>query len=207
MPIHMLTVGPMQENCYLLEEDGQCAIVDPGEEAGRIVAEVSRLGLQPLAIWLTHAHFDHLGAVARLVERLDLPVFLHVEALEGYQTAPQSAARWGIDLDPLPEPAGFLLEGQRLQLGYEVLYLPGHAPGHLGFYRAASGDLVSGDVLFREGIGRYDLPGSNFEVLRRSLQQVMQLPPATRVYPGHGATTTLEHELLHNPFLRPISGS
>lgn len=201
MPIHTLTVGPMQENCYLLEENGQCAIVDPGEEAGRILAEVVRLGLEPEAIWLTHAHFDHLGAVAELVDILDLPVYLHAGALEGYLGAHEAAARWGIELDPPPEPAGFLIQGQMLEMGYEVLYLPGHAPGHLGFYRAQSNELVSGDLLFREGVGRYDLPGSNLELLKKSLRRVVQLPPNTRVYPGHGPVTTIEHELRHNPFL------
>ena len=204
MPIHTLTVGPMQENCYLLEENDQCVIVDPGEEAARIVSTLTRLNLRPMAIWLTHAHFDHLGAVAGLVERLGLPVYLHQEALGGYLTAPQSAARWGIELAPLPEPSGFLTAGQMLEMGYEVLYLPGHAPGHLGFYRAQSSELVSGDVLFREGIGRYDLPGSSLELLKGSLHQLLQLPPNTRVYPGHGPVTTIEHELRHNPFLSQL---
>jgi hydroxyacylglutathione hydrolase len=204
MPIHTLTVGPMQENCYLLEENGQCVIVDPGEEAARIVSTLAHLNLQPMAIWLTHAHFDHVGAVGDLVETIGLPVYLHQEALEGYLGAPQSAARWGIVLAPLPEPAGFMVEGQKLVMGYEVLYLPGHAPGHLGFYRAQSNELVSGDVLFREGIGRYDLPGSNLELLKQSLRKVTQLPPTTRVYPGHGPVTTIEYELQHNPYLNQL---
>ncbi|MBO1438675.1 MBL fold metallo-hydrolase [Meiothermus sp. CFH 77666] len=202
MKVHGLSVGPLQENTYLLVgESGRGAIVDPGDEPERILAEVRRVGLRPEAILLTHAHFDHVGAVAPLVEALKLPVYLHPGDLALYQNAAQNAARWGLSIPQPPEPVEPLAEGQQLDLGLglSVLFLPGHAPGHVAFY--APGHLVSGDVLFRGGIGRYDLPGSDPQALFASLQKLKKLPPQTVVYPGHGPLTTLAEEMAHNPYL------
>ncbi|PZA05859.1 MULTISPECIES: MBL fold metallo-hydrolase [unclassified Meiothermus] len=209
MRIYSLRVGPLQENTYLLVgEDGRGVVVDPGDEAGRILSEIRRVGLRPEAILLTHAHFDHVGAVAPLAEQLHLPIYLHPQDLELYRHAPEAAARWGLSVPRPPEPAGFLAEGQRLDFGLrlEVLFLPGHAPGHVGFYSAESGNLVSGDVLFKGGIGRYDLPGANVEELAASLRRLLQLPPKTTVWPGHGPATTLEHEVRSNPYLLQLQG-
>lgn len=203
MQVYSLTVGPLQENTYLLLGEGKRGVViDPGDEAGRILAEIEQVGLEPEAILLTHAHFDHVGAVAPLVETLKLPVYLHPNDLSLYTSSAQSAARWGLSLPPPPEPNGFLQEGQVLDfgLGLEVLWVPGHSPGHLAFYK--EGLLVSGDVLFREGIGRYDLPQSNPQDLFESLQKLTKLPPQTLVYPGHGPHTTIGYELAHNPYLQ-----
>jgi hydroxyacylglutathione hydrolase len=202
MKVYGFAVGPLQENTYLLVgEDGRGAIVDPGDEPERILAEVRRVGLKPEAILLTHAHFDHVGAVAPLVEALGLPVYLHPADLPLYQSAAQSAARWGLYIPQPPEPTLPLAEGQTLDLGLglEVLFLPGHAPGHVGFYRP--GHLISGDVLFRGGIGRYDLPGSDPQKLFASLQKLTELPPDTVVYPGHGPKTTIAEERASNPYL------
>lgn len=201
MKIHPLTVGPLQENCYVVQEGEQCVIVDPGDEAPRIEQTLKHLGLTPEAIWLTHAHFDHIGAVPDLVEAWGLPVWLHQADLEMYNRAPEIAARWGFSLPPMPQPSGFLQEGQSLPLGFEVLFLPGHAPGHVGFYHPTHHQLLSGDVLFKGGIGRYDLPGSDFALLKASLMQLLSLPPQTQVWPGHGLPTTLAHEQQTNPFL------
>ncbi|MDT7920256.1 MAG: MBL fold metallo-hydrolase [Meiothermus sp.] len=203
MKVYGFAVGPLQENTYLLVgEDGRGAIVDPGDEPERILAEVHRVGLKPQAILLTHAHFDHVGAVAPLVEALGLPVYLHPADLPLYQSAALGAARWGLYIPQPPEPTLPLAEGQTLDLGLglEVLFLPGHAPGHVGFYRP--GHLISGDVLFRGGIGRYDLPGSDPQKLFASLQKLTELPPDTVVYPGHGPKTTIAAERASNPYLR-----
>ncbi|WP_027878063.1 MBL fold metallo-hydrolase [Meiothermus cerbereus] len=202
MKVYGFAVGPLQENTYLLVgEDGRGAIVDPGDEPERILAEVHRVGLKPEAILLTHAHFDHVGAVAPLVEALGLPVYLHPADLPLYQSAALGAARWGLYIPQPPEPTLPLAEGQTLDLGLglEVLFLPGHAPGHVGFYRP--GHLISGDVLFRGGIGRYDLPGSDPQKLFASLQKLTELPPDTVVYPGHGPKTTIAEERASNPYL------
>lgn len=210
METYTLTVGPLQENTYLLvAKDQRGVIVDPGDEAGRILAEIERVRLRPEAILLTHAHFDHIGAVAPLVEALGLPVYLHEKDLELYRYAPEAAERWGLSVPRPPEPAGLLSEGQALDfgLGLQVLFLPGHAPGHVGFYSAETGNLVSGDVLFKGGIGRYDLPGSNAHDLAASLRRLLELPPQTMVWPGHGPATTLEHEARTNPYLLQLQAN
>lgn len=202
MRVHTLTVGPLRENAYLLVgEASRGAIVDPGDEAERILAEIERVGLKPEVILLTHAHFDHVGAVAPLVEALKLPVYLHENDLAIYRNSPQSAARFGLSLPTPPEPSGFLEEGQKLNfgLGLETLFVPGHSPGHVAFY--ADGKLISGDVLFKGGIGRYDLPGAEPQALFRSLGTLGRLPPETVVYAGHGPPTTIGYELEHNPYL------
>jgi len=136
MKVYGFAVGPLQENTYLLVgEDGRGAIVDPGDEPERILAEVRRVGLKPEAILLTHAHFDHVGAVAPLVEALGLPVYLHPADLPLYQSAAQSAARWGLYIPQPPEPTLPLAEGQTLDLGLglEVLFLPGMRRGMWAF--------------------------------------------------------------------------
>lgn len=203
MNIYTLTVGPLQENTYLLVGlDNRGVIVDPGDEPGRILAEAERVGLLPEAILLTHAHFDHVGAVAPLVEALRLPVYLHPDELMLYRTAPLAAARWGLEVPKPPEPVHWLAEGEKLDfgLGLEVLLVPGHSPGHVAFY--GEGQLISGDVLFKGGIGRYDLPGSNPQTLFASLNKLTQLPPHTVVYPGHGPKTTIGQEIETNPYLQ-----
>jgi glyoxylase-like metal-dependent hydrolase (beta-lactamase superfamily II) len=202
MKVYGLCVGPLQENTYLLVgESGRGAIVDPGAEPERILAETRRMGLSPEAILLTHAHFDHVGAVAPLVEALNLPVYLHPDELIFYRSAAQNAGRWGLSIPPPPEPVQPLAEGQALDfgLGLGVLFLPGHSPGHVGFYRP--GHLLCGDVLFRGGIGRYDLPGCNPQALFASLKRLTQLPQQTVVYPGHGPLTTIGEEMASNPYL------
>jgi glyoxylase-like metal-dependent hydrolase (beta-lactamase superfamily II) len=201
MNVHTLTVGPLQENCYLLWHGRRGVIVDPGDEAERILAEVRRIGFMPEAILLTHAHFDHVGAVAPLVETLGLLVYLHPLDLELYRKAPQSAARWGLSLPQPPEPVVGLEEGQTLNFGFalKVLFVPGHSPGHVAFL--GQGHLFGGDVLFRGGIGRYDLPGSNPQDLMKSLKALMELPPETVVWPGHGPSTSIGEEAGSNPYL------
>lgn len=205
MNIQTLSVGPLQENCYLLLGDNQRGvIVDPGDEPERILAEMQRIDLKPQAILLTHAHFDHVGAVAPLVEALGLPVYLHPLDLELYRRSPQSAARWGLQVAQPPEPVIELKAGQVLDfgLGLEVLFVPGHSPGHVAFL--GHGHLVGGDVLFRGGIGRYDLPGSNVNDLANSLKALMRLPAETVVWPGHGPSTTIGHEAKTNPYLSEL---
>lgn len=203
MNIYTLTVGPLQENTYLLVGvDNRGVIVDPGDEPERILTEVERVELIPEAILLTHAHFDHVGAVAPLVEALGLTVYLHPEDLMLYRTSPLAAARWSLEVPKPPEPVQTLSEGQKLDfgLGLEVLFVPGHSPGHVAFY--GDGQLVSGDVLFKGGIGRYDLPGSNPQALFASLNKLIQLPAETVVYPGHGPKTTIAQEIQTNPYLQ-----
>ena len=189
-------MGPLAENAYLYWWGSEGVLVDPGAEARRIEAAVAEAGFDPVAVLLTHAHFDHLGAVAEL----GLPVYLHRDDLPLYERAPELAAGFGLRLRPPPPPAGFLSEGDRA-FGLEVLHLPGHSPGHLAFFSPDEGLVFSGDLLFRGAVGRYDLPGADREALWRSLLRLVSLPEETRVLPGHGPETTVGRERRENPFL------
>ncbi|MCX8038691.1 MAG: MBL fold metallo-hydrolase [Candidatus Sumerlaeia bacterium] len=202
--LHTLAVGPLETNCYLYGDDatGECAIIDPGGEAERIAATLARQSLRPTLILLTHAHFDHTGAVAALKKRFDVPVGLGEAEAPALSNALQSGATWfGFPFEPAV-PDFFIADSQRLAVGtaeLTALATPGHSPGGLSFL--GDGLVFVGDVLFRDGIGRYDLPGSDYEALRRSLRRLLSLPDTTRVLPGHGPATTIGRERKTNPYL------
>ena len=204
MRVYRLSVGPLQENTYLVEGKEGVVLIDPGDEAERILALLESTGFTPEAILLTHAHFDHVGAVAPLVEALSLPVFLHPLDLPLYRHAAEVARLWGLAIPDPPLPVEPLEEGQVLY-GFTVWHLPGHSPGHVAFlHPGEAGEpprVLSGDLLFQGSIGRYDLPGASREDLFRSLGRLLTLPPQTEVYPGHGPSTTLALEARTNPFL------
>ncbi|MEQ1689985.1 MAG: MBL fold metallo-hydrolase [Gemmatimonas sp.] len=199
------TVGPLQENCWLLSElaSRTAVLVDPGDEAERLLAAVADSGCVLQAIWLTHAHFDHLGAVAAIVRAGEVPVWLHTLDRPLYDLAASSALRFGLHVEQPTGETVPLSEGAVLTLGtaeFTVWHLPGHAPGHVAFIGAEL--CVSGDVLFEGSIGRTDLPGCDPRAMQRSLQRLTTLPPNTRVLCGHGETTTIARECENNPFLR-----
>ncbi|MFN4072315.1 MAG: MBL fold metallo-hydrolase [Thermus sp.] len=204
MRVYRLSVGPLQENTYLVEGREGVVLIDPGDEAERILALLASTGSMPRAILLTHAHFDHVGAVAPLVEALSLPVFLHPLDLPLYRQAAEVARMWGLIIPDPPLPVEPLEEGQVL-FGLSVWHLPGHSPGHVAFIHPGEAGqppkVLSGDLLFRGSIGRYDLPGASREDLFRSLKRLLTLPQGTEVYPGHGPPTTLALEAKTNPFL------
>jgi len=203
-----LTVGAFQENCYLLTEPrgARCAIIDPGAESERIIAAVERSGAVPQAIWLTHAHLDHVGAISGLRRRWDIPVYLHPLDEPLYATASRQAALYGLPFEQ-PEPADNTLgEGDVLELGdlhFSVMHAPGHAPGHVVFH--GHGIALVGDCLFAGSIGRTDLPMSNPRDLAVSLERIVALPEDTVVYPGHGPVTTIGTEARSNPFLTGVA--
>lgn len=205
MRVYRLSVGPLQENTYLVAGEEGALLIDPGDEAERILALVAERGLKPRAILLTHAHFDHLGAVAPLVEALSLPVFLHPLDLPLYQRAQEMAALFGLFVPKPPLPVKPLAEGMSL-FGLTVWHLPGHSPGHVAFLAQDEGPVqaFSGDLLFRGGIGRFDLPGASQQALFRSLKRLLTLPPETEIHPGHGPPTTLALEARTNPFLKGL---
>lgn len=192
-----LVVGPLGENAYLVETPEGPVLIDPGDEAERIRKAAEEAGMLPKAILLTHAHFDHLGAVGPLVEAWGIPVYLHPLDLPLYRLAPSLARGFGLSIPSLPEVLP--LEEGRSLYGFTVWHLPGHSPGHVAFLRA--GEVYSGDLLFKGGVGRYDLPGADKEALWASLRRLLSLPPTTRVYPGHGPPTELALEARTNPFL------
>ncbi len=210
MKVEWVTVGPFQENSYLLidEPSARAVLVDPGDEPMRIVRLVERAGVHIEAIWLTHGHLDHVGAVAELKRRWDVPVLLHPDDLVLHRRASQQAAFYGIPFEQPPDPDGTLQEGQQLMLGearFVVRHTPGHSPGHVVF--VADDCVIGGDLLFAGSIGRTDLPMSDPDAMERSLALLHTLDPDLVVYPGHGPPTNLATELATNPFLTGIAGS
>ncbi|HEX6053082.1 MAG TPA: MBL fold metallo-hydrolase [Gemmatimonadaceae bacterium] len=202
--VTVLTVGAFQENCYLLVDPGAttCVVIDPGAEGERIIRAVERSGAVLEAIWLTHAHIDHIGAIAALERRWNVPVYLHPLDDPLYRAADRQAALYGLPWEPPPSPDQALGDGDVLHAGslrFGVMHAPGHAPGHVVFH--GHGVAFVGDCLFAGSIGRTDLPLSNPRDLVASLERIVALPEDTIVYPGHGPVTTIREEVRSNPFL------
>lgn len=178
-------------------------LVDPGEEAERFLAEASRRGRRITAIWLTHAHLDHLAGLSAVHRATGATIYLHPADRPLYDGLPEQGRWFGLALDPPPPPDVLLHHGQRLAIGdtvFEVRHLPGHSPGHVCFIGA--GIVLGGDVLFEGSIGRTDLPGGDLEALLTGIRrELLVLPDATVVYPGHGPSTTIGRERAENPFL------
>lgn len=198
------TVGAFQENTYLLTDPnaGVSVYIDPGAEPDRLIAAVeqSRTSLQ--AIWLTHAHLDHVGAIAGLKRQWNVPVFLHPLDEPLYARASRQAELYGIALEQPPPADRALGDGDVLHVGrlrFDVMHAPGHAPGHVVIH--GHGVAFVGDCLFAGSIGRTDLPMSNPKDLASSLDRIVALPEETIVYSGHGPATTIGMELRSNPFL------
>jgi glyoxylase-like metal-dependent hydrolase (beta-lactamase superfamily II) len=203
-----ITVGPLEENCWLLADEvsGDAVLVDPGDEPEVLLAALDATGCTLRAIWLTHAHVDHVGAVAPIVRARDVPVYSHPADRFYYDGAPKMGAMYGMRIEPLPEPTGLLAEGSSVALGtneFAVWHVPGHAPGHVAFIGA--GLCISGDVLFAGSIGRTDLPLCDPRAMHQSLQRLATLAADTRVLPGHGPDTSISRELASNPFLRGLA--
>lgn len=205
LSLQRFTVGPLQENCYLLTDDEKkgAVFIDPGDEAPRLTQALKGYTLQE--IWLTHAHFDHVGALAELQETYDVPMYLHPADEPLLANAASSAARFGLRLRQ-PKINYIPLEDTQVLSfgGHEVrcLFTPGHAPGHIAFYIPDQGIVLAGDALFKGSIGRTDLPGGDHAQLIESIRtKLLTLPQETAVYPGHGPETTIGHEAKSNPFL------
>ena len=197
--------GVFAENCYLVYDPAgpDAVLVDPGEEPERFLAEARRLGRNISAVWITHAHIDHVSGVAEIRERTGAPVFLHPADRPLYDNVVQQGLLFGMRVLPLPAPDAELRHGQRLRVGaveFEVRHAPGHSPGHVCF--VGPGVVLGGDVLFEGSIGRTDLPGGDYDALIASIRrELLALPDATVVHPGHGPATTIGRERRSNPFL------
>ena len=206
MRIDHRTVGPFEENCYLVtdEASGRAVLIDPGDEAERIVEMVRASGATLDAVWLTHAHVDHIGAVAALQRAYDVPVHLHPLDLPYYtQLSARAAVMYGLDFDQPEGPDHELADGQVLECGalrFTVMHVPGHAPGLVAF--SGHGVSFGGDLLFAGSIGRTDLPLASPDDMTVSLARfTAALADETVVYPGHGPATTIGRERRTNPFL------
>ncbi len=204
MKISAFPVGPFQANTYLVvdETEGVAALIDCGDEGARLARLVHDTGMRLEAIWLTHAHLDHVAGIAELKRELPVPVHLHPLDLPVYEAASRQAEIFGLRIEQPPPPEARFTEGQVLELGslrFEVMHTPGHAPGHVVIH--GHGVAFVGDCLFAGSVGRTDLPMSSGADLARSLERIAALPPETVIYPGHGVPSTIVRERAENPFL------
>jgi glyoxylase-like metal-dependent hydrolase (beta-lactamase superfamily II) len=211
MEVRMFTVGQIAENTYIFRRDGsdRGLIVDPGDEADKLLAAIDALGIQLDGILLTHTHFDHVGAVAPVARATGAEVW--VPKIEAFVLADiMKFVPWpGFGPYESYDAEHELEGGERLELaGFEidVLSTPGHSPGHVTFSIPDEGAVFSGDVLFQGSIGRTDLPGGDFDALMESIRSLLDtLPGETTVYPGHMGITTLAAERATNPFLAELA--
>ena len=207
----MFTVGPVQENCFLVRRDGsdRAVIIDPGEEAPKLLGAIDELGVTLDAILLTHTHFDHVGAVAPVARATGAEVW--VPDLEKFVLADINKWVPGGAFGPFEswDAEHTLAGGERLELaglGMDVIFTPGHSPGHVSFSIPDEEVLFSGDVLFQGSVGRTDLPGGDWATLLESIRTLIDsLPPETAVYPGHMGLTNLGAERASNPFLAELA--
>lgn len=204
MNVQRFVVGAFEENSWLLvdEHAAVAVLVDPGADGDTLLAAVDRSGATLEAIWLTHAHVDHIGAIAAVRRRHAVPIFLHPDDRPVYDLGARIAEMYGLPFESPPPPDRALADGDELTAGtlrFRVMHAPGHAPGHVVIH--GEGIAFTGDCLFAGTIGRTDLPLANGEQLAVSLDRIMTLDDATIVYPGHGASTTIGEERLGNPFL------
>ncbi len=207
----MLTVGAVQENCFLFRRDGagEALLVDPGDEAERILGTVEEMQVRVEAILLTHTHFDHVGAVAPVAAATGAPVYcprIEVPVLASimdYVPWPGFGPFESYDADETVEG------GETLNLAgmdIDVHFVPGHSPGHVAYSISEEQALFSGDVIFQGSVGRTDLPGGDWPTLAASIRRLLDThPPETDVFPGHMGLTTLGREAATNPFLRELA--
>jgi len=207
------TVGQVAENCYIARRDGasEAIVIDPGDESPRLEAAISELGLKVEAILLTHTHFDHVGAVAPLARATGAPVWCP-ELEVGVLADIMSYVPWpGFGPFESYTADHTIKGGERLELaGFEidVIFTPGHSPGHVTYVLPAEGAIFSGDVLFEGSVGRTDLPGGDTATLMATLAGLLDvLPDETTVFPGHMGVTTIGRERATNPFLRELASN
>ncbi len=210
LQVKMFTFNPVQENTYLVyNEQGDCCIIDPGcyfdYECNELKEWIHANGLKPKYLLNTHCHLDHVFGNHFVAEYFGMELHIHPLEKEMLEMASLSGQKWGLPFKNYEGPLHWIDEKGSISLGEDVmqiLFLPGHSPGHIGFYATKERFLIGGDVLFQGSIGRTDLPKGDYNTLINSIQTVlMALPDDVVVYPGHGSSTTIGIERKHNPFL------
>jgi glyoxylase-like metal-dependent hydrolase (beta-lactamase superfamily II) len=205
MIVHRFEVGAFAMNCYLVicDQTRSAALIDPGDEADRIILEVARTGAQVDKILITHAHLDHVKESRRVKEHYGVPLLMHEADAFLLKNLTAQAQAFGLGAAEPPEVDQFVAEGDRITVGeleFEVLHTPGHSPGSVTYVHP--GHAFAGDVLFAGSIGRTDLPGGSYEQLIQTIRtKLLPLGDETVIYPGHGPKTTVGQERRTNPFL------
>lgn len=202
--VSAVVVSVFEENCYLVVDPATnaAALIDPGDEGERIVEMIRASGARLEAIWLTHAHLDHVGALADVKAEWDVPVYMHPLDRPVFVHAPAAAEMYGLPWSEQPMPDREVADGDVLSVGtlrFSAMHTPGHAPGHIVYH--GHGVAFAGDLLFLGSVGRTDLPFCDPKAMSRSLDRATTLAPETIVYPGHGPATSIEREVRTNPFL------
>jgi glyoxylase-like metal-dependent hydrolase (beta-lactamase superfamily II) len=202
--IAVFVVSAFQENTYLLSDakTGDAVFIDPGDNGDALAEVVRARELNLAAIWLTHAHIDHIGGIAGIKRHFNVPVYMHPLDVPVYSRASEVAEIYQLPFEEAPLPDKSLAEGDTISVGslsFRVMHVPGHAPGHVVFF--GHGVLFGGDTLFAGSVGRTDLPLGDPAAFEASLERLSTLPGETRVLPGHGPETTISRERATNPFL------
>lgn len=208
MNIEIIPVTAFQQNCSLIWDDEKnAAIIDPGGEAEKLIGRIEELGLNLEAILLTHAHLDHVGAAEQVKQHFGVEIWGPQEEDRFlFDSLPEQSQRFGMPMIHAFLPDRWLHEGEIIHAGggiFEILHLPGHTPGHIGFIEKQKKAAFTGDVLFQGSIGRTDLPGGNYTQLISTIREkLFKLNGDMIIIAGHGPYTTIEHEKTNNPFLK-----
>lgn len=202
MKVQGFSVNALEANCYIVYSHHQAIIVDPGEASQEILDFIQKEDLEVLAIINTHGHADHIAGNAWFKEKTQAPLWIH-ELEVAYLSDPSLHLGPQINQEfPSIQADRLLKDGDIISIGQgeiEILHTPGHSPGGISLY--SPGLVLTGDTLFKASVGRWDLPKGDLAVLQKSLFRLARLPLDTVVYPGHGASTTIQSEIKHNPFL------
>ena len=208
--VRTYSLGPIQTNCYIVSNKSkECLLFDPGEEAQKLIKEIRANGLKPLAIFLTHTHFDHIGAVDQIRDEFHLPLYVHEKEVKWLQDPMKNGSGKYRELPNYtvrePEEEHIIHEEKHYTISdfsFRAVFTPGHSPGSISYIFEEDGFAIVGDTLFERSIGRTDLLGGSMSVLLKSIhEKLLSLPEDTIIYPGHGQYTTPAAEMEMNPFL------